>query len=241
MYYWVNQPLSTVLKSMPKEKPKPNELVVKGSRTRKLAYTPEFKENLPPTAIKEFLKLAPKLRRKETLEGANIVVTHFDDSWGGVRYYKVVLGDKDFFVKRIPARFSEKGGGFGEAVASEKMRSLLREHKIENVEVIDFQLGYEDKSDRYFVAKWSGTASDRLLNLFVYENDLVSQIQNLKYAKASISEIADTERELDKIRSRENKLTKFFEQTFNDFGSINMAYDPQSKKIILFDLYLKSK
>lgn len=201
---------------------KADELVVSESRKRKLAYTPEFKSGLPRGAIKKFLELIPRSQDVgdiSTAEDFTVELIHKITGFSGdAKYYKVSLDKDSYFVKVYPTaeqEFDSKGGGFKEAVGSRDAQQILKERNIDWVEVVDFKLGYYDNNISIFISKWD----DRLL--FTFSDYLRKLELDSEEQKGLLGKFE----ELGKVLSG-----------FSDMAGYNMAYDPITKKFILFDL-----
>lgn len=82
---------------MIQEKPQSSELRTKISRTRKLAYVPEFKNELSlrPNVFRRFLRLSAGLNKNETIRDGNLTITLINIR-SDAKYYKVGLDDEAF-------------------------------------------------------------------------------------------------------------------------------------------------
>lgn len=198
-----------------------------------LEYTPDFKETIAnnPGALKSFLKLEKEIIAKEKagnldIEGEEVfqdgVVTvtplyeyiEMSNSFlkqkeyepkGMGSYLKAELGDEKYFVKTVPAYF-DKVMGVEEFQTLKRARDVLKDFP--DVEVLDFQLGYQDKDKTYFVAKW------------------------IDFPK--VDEVGDLHPGLfDRAKEIENLLE---ENGFVDGHSGNMFYDEKTGKIYIYDI-----
>ncbi|MBI5220303.1 MAG: hypothetical protein HY978_00495 [Candidatus Liptonbacteria bacterium] len=66
-------------------------------------------------------------------------------------YIKMNIGSKSFFVKKSTATI---GPGFVEFVNTVKAIDIQKKINIENLEIVEMQLGYQDKRQSWFVAEW---------------------------------------------------------------------------------------
>lgn len=208
---------------MTQEQPKPGEIVAKEGRKRKLAYTPEFKSAMPQGAIKFFLKLKEKIDSGEqeiAREGEFTVESLNFKNFSTATYYKVSYGSNAYFVKEVPVSNAYKGGGFGEAMSSRMATRILRKNGIDWAEVVDFKLGYENGRHRYFVSRW-----DERLSTTLY--DTMRELLNTNPIKA------------EELKQKFLTLRGVLDDFFWDVHMINMAYDPVSGKIIIFDIFEK--
>src|SRR3989344_1759600 len=217
----------------PEPKPKSDGLVVKEVRKRKLAYTPEFKDriSLLHNIFKNFLRLSRGLQKREVAVDGELNV-YLIDVKSDARYYKVKVGEEDLFVKEIndTEGIAWQGGGFREVEALKKAKEILVAHNIDWADVVDFKLGYELGSKKYFVSTWREFLRTslsyyrrRLLDapLFTRDPDIIK-------SKAEEAKILD---------ERITTLLKVLKD-FYDVRESNMAYDAESKKIYIYDISL---
>jgi hypothetical protein len=217
----------------------------KPKNKRELIYSDEFKKliNENPDALKNFLEIEKEIKSKmdagslkpgEIFERSDVIV----EIMSGVRLYeplkrpgyylKVGLAGQRFFVKRVGGYFKHKlGYGAKEFLSTQKVKELLL--GIENVEVVDFQLGYQDpKRDvTYFVSKWI---------------DCVVLCDHIIEIRREImkSDDEDLKKEYRNILVTIEIIRQKLEELFHDFGTTNMLYDSKNKKIIVYDLHLKA-
>lgn len=216
---------------MIQEKPQSGELRIRASRTRKLAYTPEFKKELGLSsgAIREFLNLKNKLNRP----GEKLIEKNFDAEFvqedAGVKYYKFSVGGNPYFIKETPRDMDFTGGGPLEVRSMQKAKEMLEKRKITWAKVVDFQFGYEDSFSRYFVSRWDDrfqrTLGDYLL-------ELEKAVSRSKNAQQQI----ELQKERDEVRDKTQKLEKYLGRIFKELTDNNMSYDPVTKTIYIFDL-----
>lgn len=221
---------------MTQEKPKSDELVVKESRTRILAYTPEFKNEIvvSPRAIKKFLELRAKLEKVGDKSGTEGFSVEFFGSWKGVKYYRLMTTDSSYFIKETPQNIRYRGGGVVEIKSLRKVRDILKKNNISWAETVDFKLGYEDKDKMFFISKWQ--------NRLQFTVDGYKKIMKHVLAINSDSKTWTTTeawQELEEIDKKMNELGELLGQSFGDFTQYNVSYDPNLKKFYIFDLKLK--
>src|SRR3989344_6157816 len=191
------------------------------NQSRKLAYVGEFKEApfLSSGALRRFLRLSQKItlwdKKKKFVDGdLKIVLQDRSDTF--VRYLKVTIGQDSYFVKESRTTFL--GGGASEILTSNELREILEKEGFNYAEVVKFKLGYEDRSGRtYYVATWDERLT-KGLDEWLADRSLTRQERE---------EINRRYREL-----RDKLSTKY---GFTDVSALNMSYDPQTKKIIIFD------
>jgi len=195
---------------------------------KSLAYTKDFKEWIKSHlgVIAVFKKLSKELIEvpnpevnllgKVFQEGpitATVIKAYTWDKKTWI-YFKLEIDGETFFVKSegVPYR----GKGYEEFKNTQRVIDRLKE--VEGVEVVNPQLGYQDKSGRtYFISKW--------VDLPLLKN----YIKNLQ------KEDSDSEEYLklrDRVRSIQGMLPEF-----HDIADWNMFYDKNTGKIILFDLF----
>jgi hypothetical protein len=92
---------------------------------------------------------------------------------------------------------------------------------VPDVEVVDFQFGYEDKDrhEKYFVSKW------------------IEGLERVSQIPLNSPDATHVEQVMDRIYAilKEDKNEIFF-----DVLEANAFYDSQTKKVILFDLNLET-
>jgi hypothetical protein len=129
-------------------------------------------------------------------------------------YFKVETGKDIFFVKTLPG-YHLAGLGANEMSSLIKAKKLLE--GLEGVEVVDFQLGYEDRNGTtYFVSKWEdGVPLDNYFES-LHKND--SEVKNSDLYRRYIDIVL--------------RLGKFA-----DVEEHNIFYNPQTDKLIVFDVH----
>lgn len=194
----------------PQQNPK-TEIIEKSSDNRQLAYKREVGELVKkrPRIFKDALGLMLELEGSgvgSTFEKDGIIATYFQErNWS--HNFKVEVDNRSFFVRKELGR----GTGFKAMQGFEEAKQRLQDN--DDVRLVDYQLGYTDKSGNdYFVAKWEDLP---------VMGDYLSR------------DLPDEEREL-----IEQRLEYVYE-TFKDYEDVttgNMFYDPDTKQIVLFDL-----
>lgn len=141
------------------------------SGRRELTYTEEFKKLIHdnPGVLSSFHKINDILKSKkaedgEVIEEQGLKITVIGSvewdafgAWQRKGYYlKAEFAGNEFFVKTVPGYYKRatEGGGVEEFQSMQKARELLDGQS--DIEVIDFQLGYQDTDCNvsYFVSKW---------------------------------------------------------------------------------------
>lgn len=203
------------------------------SKDKGLAYVDDFKDFIRDNP--GFIQSTHEILKnydfsKDQVENNGVVVTRLDSSNLPVKptfpSFKVQKGNQAFFVKLDDVKRSNLGGeGLNEFMDTQKAKELLRD--LPWVEVANSQLGYKDDKYAYFVSKWNDLFS--LSSLDDYMEKLELEIfRNYSSNKIQQDEMYDLK---SKIKVLENKLPGYF-----DIFPHNMAYDPKSKKIYIFDL-----
>ncbi|MFA7193989.1 MAG: hypothetical protein WC087_03680 [Candidatus Paceibacterota bacterium] len=215
-------------------------------KLREIEYTPDFKELVRdnPGKIKSFLKLEKEISEKidngtlevdEVFQDGDVIVTPIyeyieDKNYMSeiseskpIRmdsYLKVEIGEDNFFVKTIPG-FFESVNGVEEFKSLVKLKDFLK--KFENVEVLDFQLGYQGNGKTYFVSKWLDLPKlVDVLNEYDKDPGALSPEHRLK-----CEELIKTFNEM----SDELEANGFI-----DFHEGNVFYDEKADKIYVYDV-----
>ena len=182
-----------------------------------MAYTVEFKKLVAnnPKMLRNVLEVLPALERQGEHSSVNqdgLRITFFQArNWSN--NFKVETGDEAFFVRKELGR----GTGFNAIKAFQEAKRRLGDDP--NVGFINYQLGYTDKfGNDYFVAKWEN---------FPILSDYLGQ-----------ETLPDDER--DAIAEKLSLIYTVLSD-FKDVTTANMFYDPERKKILLFDLEMKKR
>jgi hypothetical protein len=148
-----------------------------------------------------------------------------------IHYYRIVAKVEgqayEFFLKKTPIAYKQFGGGEHEAASSHKAREILRENNIKDVEVVNFQMGFSDGKNWYFVSKYNKSLESPL----DYYKELLSG-----YIKLNPNSSDSERQELEYINKRVEDLQKLL-PNFSDLFAHNMYYNASDRKIILFDLF----
>lgn len=193
-----------------------------------LVYTPEGEALLERSKIRKAVKLFDladaQNRENAIVSDGDYTVTakgHLGpEKWKDAEafYYKFDIPENSFFVKRIPAALNyETGGGTGELYDTQEAKNLLA--GLENVEIVDYVLGYDGTKYKYFVSKWNPNFESTL----AYLEDIKEKGKQ------------PTEQEL-KLLERIKNIQKILGIKYWDTNPHNMSYDPRTGKIYLFDL-----
>lgn len=150
---------------------------------------------------------------------------------GETFYYRAQFDGHPYFIKKLQESYGkEYGGGHKEIMDTRAAKELVRD--LSNVEIVDYVLGYEGSKDWYFVSSWNDAFET---TLDVYLHNLAAEIRK----NPSKSEALQAE--YDEILDRTREITKRLRPEYEDVMTYNMAYDPSTKKIFLFDLNKKKK
>jgi hypothetical protein len=212
-------------------KHEPEKIVEEQTPHKKLTYVESFKDFFSenPGVISAFLKFEKDAKYVnesgyyEVEYGASrdfndVRITSIQKSHANApsspgSYFKVETKDGDFFVKTIPG-FHGKGMGASELSSLSKAKGLLKD--IKGVDVVDFQLGYEDdKGKTYFVSKWQdGVVFDEYLE----STGGASNPNNLEL--------------IDRYQDIAVALRRFA-----DVWEHNVLYDQKTDKLMVFDVH----
>jgi len=209
--------------------------------SREIKVEDDFRELLHnnPGALKSFLNLDREINdtdpltqdnfRDSVFEDGNVRITPLipeiknkiersGDYFSAAIYMKASIGEASFFVKT-------KAGYEGESLGTEELQSLkqlkaeITENNIEDLEVVDFQLGYKDKDRTYFVSKW--------LNLPTLNN-------YLRIHSEHDEEAGQVTKRFDVIKQ------KLLNLGYRDVHALNTFYDEKTKKFYVFDIFHES-
>ena len=226
---------------MPRERLKDGFTTVDAGDNNRWAYTKEFNDlkHEKPDALNLALKLMKELKTEgQTAEEQDIKVMLVGKKEAEprtkdtVHYYKLdVLIEgitHSFFIKRTPIAYKKYGGGYSEAVSSHKAVELLKEKNIKNVQIVDFQFGYDDEENWYFVSKWNEALQHPMdqyienLDRYIKENPIGSDSQRL-----------ELEQLIERVKNIRTALVNY-----SDIAAYNMYYNPEADEVtILFDLF----
>lgn len=200
---------------------------------REMEYADDFKKFIAdnPGALKSFLTLEKEIgeRRKEgklkfddVFDDGDLRISFIikDSSYlpNLGKYFKVEINGQAFFVKKTPAHYlhPDSTHGIAERRSLEKAKELLKD--LENVEMVDFQLGYKDQNGKtYFVSK------------FLDLPTLAETYRQLSKSKKGLEK-------KEKLKARVEKIEEIFRYNhFIDFHVSNILYDEKTEKFYLFD------
>ena len=209
------------------------EITTRESDRKQLAYTAEFKSFVKDHdgVLKKAQEMIDSLLDGETdsaVEDAGIVVEKILTEKEPSRFFRITLTDKSFFVKmrlRIVGHVNLE-----EFQVLSRLKELYKDNP--KVEIVNFQLAFASKDRNYFVAEWD----DRLVM------NLRDHLRKLDKNRQQLPNDMALKRHIEDLGSRANEIEQQLRKTgFDDFGSVNMAYDPKTDTIILFDILLKKQ
>lgn len=216
------------------------QLVIKKNENKSIGYIRDFKNfvNEHPRVlndVKNCIQVLSKEVDQEVIRDGGLyvqkVVSQIGSSQVGLAdRYKITAYDKSFFVKKIEESFKGgRGDGFWEFETTVDIKKRIEDLGIDGVEVVNFQFGFSDGTNSYFVSEWD----ERLaVTLQEYRRQLK------KDSPRHIIRGRDKEK-LDTIISRFNELKKYFPDLV-DFDLYQANYDEKTDTIILFDLNFSS-
>lgn len=198
-----------------------------GDSSKQLAYTPETKDFIHdnPGVMRKTLDLINEVNKNfkygSRAEDGDVSV-EMKSTWESQPTYKITVGDKCFFLKvRDVGPNSEDQGGFDEVLDIKEAEQLLAD--VGNIKITNYRLGYTDKKKKYFVSEWSDSHTMGV-DEYLGGDYLATRDENYDYEK---EKVFNTVREANTVLSRNG---------YWDIGVDNMAYDPSSRKVVLFDL-----
>lgn len=191
------------------------------TESRALSYVDEFREFIAehPGAMRTVLKLIGKIEegiglyKKSAFSEKEVSVVLFQERPRS-RCYKINVDGKSYFLKKefkYPCR-----GGNDEFLSCRKAEELIE--GLDGVKVIDYQLGYSDQNNNYFVSKWM---------------DLPTVSACVWGTKGK--QVPQEKR--DELMARANAVMRRLCPSFYDVMDYNMLYDEQTNMIYLFDLH----
>ena len=203
-----------------------------------LGYTREaaqfVKEN--HVLFRKFLSLKDKLDRvlpkeMKVEETSADQQTHMalEFLWGDNlgRYYKLTIGDKNFFIKNDLQTLPDRQFGYEEFVSTKKAEDLLKD--IKGVKVVKSILGYQDDKQSIFVSEWH--ECQRL------DKYLLEELPRLFNRTRDGQKRATLLEEMRHMGIRYQAIEDLLKsQKYQDVTMDNMFYDSQSDTILVFDL-----
>lgn len=215
------------------------QLHISSSERRSLGYTDSFKEFVRqnPGILSKARDLihdmsySGKLSASDTAERDGIYIEKLKRNRGEMEVilgdrYKMRIGNKSFMVKRISYPGKNRGDGFQEAKTSAEVRELLKDD--DGVKVVDFQFGFSDGIDSYYVAEWNETLTTTLAE---YMTELQKQIRENANSPSAAQQLRKLQEKVQELKAKLADL--------RDFDTHNMAYDTLDSSIWLFDLNKK--
>ena len=204
---------------------------------KRFAYTLNFKEfvHAHPKMIAAFKKLESEVALAQHNHTArlgdvfksedvritlinNTGTTDFSMNNPGI-YMKVDASGESFFVKRIYGYHPNKEWSLGVAEFESMQKAKEALKGLPKVEVVDFQIGYENGRDStYFVSKW--IEDGILLREYFKESDL-----------------NEDERQKLIMRYRAIKYRLTAKHSFIDVGEHNIIYVPDTDMLFVFDVH----
>jgi len=191
-------------------------------------------------------QIGPKSDFGDVLEGHGIKITLLNESgntgkvadWNLSKsiltvpgdYLKLEIGGQKFFVKRVSGFKEVSIYGYEEVQSIKAAKKALE--GLDKVEVIDFELGFQDGKTTYFVSKWRN-AVNLAAHLSFLEDTIYDDI-------LENSEPAEQARNILVQRIAEIKRT-LHPSGFKDVFPNNMLYDDKTDKIYVFDVHKTSK
>ncbi len=188
----------------------------------KLGYTDEFKQfvHQHPSIIRDVVERLSKIANDpKTPEGFRVeegeIIIALEKRRLKSNIYSIQAHGRKFFLKM--SRYA-KEQAYDEFVDSSEAKKRIAEVMANlpiPVEVVDYQLGFTQGGLNFFVAPWM---------------DLVD-----------VSEYQKTLTSLGQKRDFDQTLMILFEifKDYVDFRILNMAYNPATNKIVIFDLQKK--
>ncbi len=155
-------------------------------------------------------------RNNRVLTEGQVTVSFVDDKTDSEcvrKYFKLSIAGKEYFLKKIPRKFSKKyGGGVDEVIRNQKVRQLLQNEA--GVEVVDYKIGFSDDQYTYLVSGWQDCL----------QTNLRSFIDN-----------SDGQLSLE-LGKRFNSIYNILRCSYSVHSMHNASYDPKRDVIILYDL-----
>ena len=149
-------------------------------------------------------------------------------------YLKMKLGDKTFFVKKSSAT---NNPGYEEFKNSKKAKGALAD--LDDVTVVDAQLGYEDNQQSWFVSKWEDLESTGFFPVDSWEGGVPNDYgEFLPKAKDIEEELAEERKIKQKAKSVTEQIKIRLAEAGIDIQDIdpNLFYNPQTDKFFLLDI-----
>ena len=199
-------------------KPIRDRVFTRENKTRGLGYTELFKKLVKenPGLISALLKLDDELKIEGQSFEENGLKARLILKKSSCDFYELAAGGTKLFVK---VDHRSNNGGYSEFVSSKQLRDRPELEDVPWVEVLDYYLGYTKGNKKIFISRWRDLV---ILKEYLYNRD----------CPIDPAEREDLENKIAYLKSR-------FMGQFADFNEHNMFYDPQSRKIIIFDIELR--
>ena len=216
------------------------------TQRRQLTYSEVFKELIKtkPGLLRTFLKLADQLVSEPDMAGndpiteSELTLTLFDyKPYLSVFYFKAQIAGHLFFIKQALKEYHS--GGFHEAQSTQRANELLQKAGLADYVIIpEFKMGYSDQQKTYYVSDWEPAID--LQPLDVYNISLwythLELVDNGKIESEEHRQLMHTKMIIDeRVNYIQGALTDFF-----DVNTNNMAIDPETNRIYLYDLNEKT-
>lgn len=210
-----------------------------------LAYTYDFKDFVEeqkekhPHLLREVMEKINSLSRVGEKYSQDGVGVEFINKKDDRAFYKVSIetekGLEEFFVKKAPTYLNNSGKkrefelGYEEFLGSVSVKEKLK--NLSYVEIVQYELGYRDSNNTYFVSRWNKNLTTNLASYMDELQSFVNKDPDLYIGK---------ELELQTLYGKEREIIDALGEEYKgrDIFSVNMAYNPKTGKIILFDLSL---
>lgn len=146
-------------------------------------------------------------------------------------YFKMMLGGESFFVKKS---LKTTNLGLDEFKATAAAQEVLE--GLDNVRVVEMQLGYQDKKQSWYVSKWEELEG---AGFVPYDSLAVTGFDD--YGKMVSSQEFwlgfESEEEYEEVKEKVNIIKRRLEQaSLNVDVDSNLFYNRQTKTFILLDL-----
>ena len=150
-------------------------------------------------------------------------------------YLKVTLGEKAFFIKKSVVTDNP---GFEEFKNSAKAAEVMG--GVENLSVVDAQLGYQDSNQSWFVSKW-----EDLERVGYFPSDAwIGGIPNDygKFLFSGLEEITNKSKEIYEVKPKISATIQQIKMRLREVGiemvdiDPNLFYNPETGKFFLLDI-----
>ncbi len=203
----------------------PKSLDVKG-KNRQLLYSAEFKEKVRNNqeTFRIAAELISEMDNNESVAGTKLSIYDVnvelfekpDRNTGAHTWIYKIESPQGKFMVKVDKNYPQLQGYLEAKASTLAQEQILKTiEKIPDVEIVKFYLGYTDKwNNNYFISEWLDL---RDINTILYDSTISAE------QKQSLSQRVD-------------QIEEVLGDNFIDIDTINMFYDPENNKIILFDL-----